>query len=123
MYLVIICLICCLLFFLLKWNKIENFQWDPIWFGKTSSDCYDETARDCMKYSNCGLCYKNGIKTCIPGDSYGPFFKDNCSNWEYMNYYDEHIFNDKINSITLPWNTRYPIYEIYYPSREFISAL
>ena len=69
----------------------EHFQWDPLWVGKTSSNCYEESNKDCLKYSNCGLCSNGSQKQCIPGDVDGAFFKEGCQRWEYANYYDRNI--------------------------------
>ena len=97
-------------------HKKEHFQWDPLAVGKTSLDCYTETTRDCTKYSNCGLCFKNGKGKCIFGDVNGPFTKANCDGWMYTNYYDRHIFGDKVTTYNVPWSHIYNFYEVWYPS-------
>ena len=94
----------------------EHFQWDPLWIGKTSSNCYEENNKDCLKYSNCGLCGDASQKQCIPGDINGPFYKEGCQRWIYMNYYDRHIFDDKMITNTQSWDAFLPGYEIMYPS-------
>ena len=94
----------------------EGFLWDPLWVGKKSNDCYSLNNRDCMKYSNCGLCDQFGRLECVPGDEQGPLFKDNCSQWIHTNYYDRHIFGEKVVTATPSWSQFYPEYELRYPS-------
>jgi|688.fasta_scaffold191440_2 hypothetical protein len=107
----------------IKTNNTEHFQWDPLWVGKTSLDCYNEKPKDCLSYSNCGLCWKNGIKKCIPGDTQGPFFKERCHAWEHTNYYDRHIFGEKVTTVKPSWDQFNPGYEVMYPSPVSRSAL
>lgn len=100
-----------------KQNKKEYFHWDPLFVGKTSLDCYNETIKNCMKYANCGLCHNNGQLKCQPGDENGPFFNNDCNKWTYTNYYDKSI------STTLPWSFYYPDYEIMWPSPVVVGTL
>lgn len=97
-------------------TSTEHFQWDPKWVGKTSLDCYKETPQSCMEYSNCGLCLKDGYRTCIPGDEQGPFFKEDCDQWMHTNYYDRYIFGEKVTTIRPPWSRFYSEYEAWYPN-------
>lgn len=101
----------------------EHFQWDPLWVGKTSLDCYGETTKDCMNYSNCGLCYKDGQRKCLPGDSQGPFFEERCKGWEHTNYYDRHIFGEKVTTLRPSWDAVLPGYETVYPSPIAVQTL
>lgn len=94
----------------------DNNRWDTLWKGSTSLDCYKESQRDCMKYSNCGICYKNGNAQCIPGDDQGPLFDDQCENWSFVDYYDNYIFGEKVTKTVPPWSRFAPDYEIWYPS-------
>lgn len=116
-WLLLLFIVICLIFFLIKEkdNK-EHFQWDPLWVGKTSLDCYGETPRDCMTYSNCGLCRQNGKQVCMPGDNQGPFFNEGCDTWKHTDYYDRHIFGEKVTTTSRDWSYRVPDYAIYYPS-------
>ena len=117
MVIVIVCFI-----FMLMNNKqkqivdMEHFQWDPLWVGRQSLDCYGENPKDCLAYSNCGLCYKNGQKRCLPGDTEGPFFEENCGAWKHTNYYDRYIFGEKVTTLRPSFDKWYPSYEVYYPS-------
>lgn len=101
----------------------EGFLWDPLWKGKRALDCYNLNKRDCMKYSNCGLCLKDGKSKCVPGDEQGPLFEENCEHWVHTNYYDRHIFDEKVTRISRPFDYHYPEYEVMYPSPTSRSAL
>ena len=101
----------------------DNSYWDPDWVGKRSLDCYKHNKRECMKYSNCGLCIKDGKMQCIPGDVQGPLFKEDCEDWMYNNYYDRYIFGEKVVTVSPPWSKFYPDYEARYPSPHVRSTL
>jgi len=108
-------------------NKVKmgkhNNSWDQLETGRTATDCYTLDKRNCLKYSNCGICMKDGIKQCIPGDNYGPYFTENCNLWEYNNYYNRYIFGDRINRVIPPWNRLYSDYEVKYPSPQSRASL
>ena len=118
--LIIICILIVFFIFIYLYTRQSEYEhfnrWDPLWEGNTSLDCYKETPRNCMKYSNCGLCYKSGHAQCMPGDDDGPLFDDQCEYWQYTNYYDKHIFNEKITRLTRPWSHVYGDYEAIFPS-------
>ena len=101
----------------------DNYSWNQLRVGPRSTDCYKLKGNNCLKYSNCGLCVKDGNLQCIPGDEQGPLFKEDCQGWIYTNYYDNSIFNEKVTSITPPWSMFYPEYEGRYPSPISRSAL
>ena len=118
-----------ILFFILFGQKTEYFDvdlfasddlgndWEPLWVGEQSDDCYSLSKGDCLKYSNCGLCHQKGKKQCIPGNVDGPLFKEGCDGWTYTNYYDRHIFNEAVTQTTPSWDKWYPnMYEVWYPS-------
>ena len=94
----------------------ENDEWDLKWVDKRSKDCYEHTERDCMKYSNCGLCLRDGKSNCIPGDYHGPLFKEGCERWIHTDYRDRHIFGEKVVTMTPPHDYAYTDYEAWYPS-------
>lgn len=111
----------------IKEGKHNDF-WDQLGYTlpktKNSNDCYSLNETDCLKNFNCGLCIQSGQKKeCVPGDVHGPLFKAGCDLWEYTNYYDKFIFNDKTTSITKPWSTFYPDYEAWYPSPQSRATL
>jgi len=123
MYIVILIVITSIILLLLlsQKNKAEHF-WEPKWHGEESQDCYTEKPENCLKFSNCGFC-SNQCDKCIPGDKDGPFYRGNCGKWLYSNYGDRHIFNEKVTSVTSPWDRFYPGYEATFPSPVSWSAL
>jgi hypothetical protein len=83
----------------------ESYQdigthWDIEWTGPSSSNCYQNTAKNCLDYSNCGVC--NG--KCVPGDVQGAYFKQGCNTWKYNNYYDGRIYDKGITRLSRPWS-------------------
>ena len=47
-------------------------------------NCHDLTNEECENCDNCGVCTTDsGCKKCTQGDEAGPYFKDNCVDWEY----------------------------------------
>jgi hypothetical protein len=88
-----------------------NFAWDPRWLGDTNKDCYKLNEKDCLKYSNCGLCLSDGKAQCIPGDDVGPLFKEGCERWVHANYKDRSLFGERTVSIVPPHDYRYHDYE------------
>lgn len=101
----------------------DNDFWALKGMGIKAKDCYSLSGKDCLNYSNCGLCYKDDKAQCIPGDTQGPFFKEDCEQWEHTNYYDRHIFGEKVTTITPPWNKFYSEYEARYPSPQSRATL
>ena len=101
----------------------EHDEWDLKWVGKRSKDCYELTNRDCMKYSNCGLCYRDGKLNCVPGDEHGPLFKEGCTRWVHTNYRDRHIFGEKDVTISPPHDYAYTDYERWLPSPQSRATL
>lgn len=122
-----------------KQSSKEGFGWDPIWIGKISEDCYNETPKTCLDYANCGMCLDRKGYKCLPGDAHGPFFTDDCQKWKYTNRYDRKMFDDsgrcvagdkercpknaQVTRETPTWNVRLPDYETWYPSPVSRSAL
>lgn len=100
-----------------------NYQQDPKWMGKTALDCYKQQPRDCLKYSNCGICMKDGIMQCKPGDVNGPFFEDQCNNWIFKNVYDRRIFKEEVTTVSPPWNRFLPEFEVFFPEPSSYAGL
>jgi len=123
-YVFLILLLLCIIYFYNKQNtqlseQKEHFQWDPLWVGNTSLDCYGERPQDCLSYSNCGLCDGK----CFPGDQDGGFFDTGCRKWKYTNYYDNYIFNEKATNTVQSWDKMQPGYEVRFPMPVSWSAL
>ena len=104
-------------------KSIEKFHWDPLFVGKDAIDCYKLYPNQCLNYASCGLSLKNNKLKCIPGDSNGPFFKDDSMGWIHTNVYDGYIFGDKVIRAVPPWSMYYPSYETRYPSPKVASTL
>ena len=117
-----ILLLCVLLMRINVNQKLEHFYWEPRWVGPKSNDCYTEKPENCLKFSNCGICLNNKNK-CIPGDEQGPLFKERCNGWAHSNYYDRHIFGEKVTTITPSLSQFYPDYEYWAPSPTSRSSL
>ncbi len=46
--------------------------------------CSWRSKSSCSNCTNCGYCITpSGFGECVPGDSNGPYFKDNCMYWNY----------------------------------------
>ena len=112
-----------LIVFIIIYYNLNNYEHFILDNNVIANDCYSLSNETCNNYSNCGLCIKNGKSTCVPGDVHGPSFTESCQKWKYTNYHDRHIFNESVTTITNPWNTIYPDYQIWYPSPVSWSAL
>ncbi|ARF09602.1 hypothetical protein Indivirus_1_225 [Indivirus ILV1] len=123
MYFIIFAIIIIVILLILTQNKKETFYWEPKWHGEESPDCYSEKPKNCLKFSNCGLCLNKGLDQCLPGDANGPYFEGNCNGWVHSNYDDRHIFNEKVTSINDSWDRFYSDYEATYPSPISRSSL
>jgi hypothetical protein len=97
--------------------------WDLNWVGPAHKDCYKLKDRDCMKYSNCGLCVLNGQMQCVPGDKHGPTFKEGCEQWIHTDYHDRHIFDEKVTTVSPSFDYKYPDYEAWWPSPKSRATL
>ncbi len=104
-------------------KKIEKFHFDPLFVGQDGVDCYKLYTDQCLNCANCGLCLKDNKLKCVPGDSKGPFWKDDCMGWIHTNEYDKYIFGEKVIRATPPWSMYYPSYETRYPSPKIASTL
>ena len=91
--------------------------------GKRSLDCYNEKPEDCMHYANCGICYRQGKSKCIPGDVQGPYYTENCDYWQHTDFYDRHIFGEKVETTTAPWSRAYSDWEQWAPSQTSRATL
>ena len=85
----------------------ENFVYNlPRYCG----NCGYNDRTSCAGCTDCGYCInKFGYGECIPGDSRGPYFRDDCMYWEYdapLSYYYRY-----------PYSHLYPIISVgdYYP--------
>ena len=102
----------------IKRGQTEHFEtgWNPLWVGQKAKDCYSLGPNDCLDFENCGICRTGSTLQCVPGDTNGPYFKENCNQWMHTNFYDRHIFGEKVTTITPSWDQFAPEWEAKYPS-------
>lgn len=60
-----------------------NFRF-PHKYNRYCTECETRSPYNCKNCINCGLCYnENGYVQCIPGDINGPYFREDCTYWQY----------------------------------------
>lgn len=90
-------------------GKTEGFYNYSSYFKSPCSSCGWRTRYSCGKCTNCGFCRTaSGIGSCEPGDSSGPFFRDDCMFWEYNDPYTYYPFSDLYPVIKT--KSQYPTY-------------
>lgn len=58
------------------------------YYKKYCPSCGWRSRHSCSKCTNCGYCVTStGYGECVPGDSYGPYFREDCQYWEYGDPY------------------------------------
>ena len=63
----------------------------------------------CSKCTNCGYCISaSGRGECVPGDSSGPYFRDDCMYWEYSDPYYNYPYSHV--QPVVKTKTMYPYY-------------
>lgn len=70
-------------------------------------ECGNLSAFQCGKCSNCGFCTtETGFSECVPGDSTGPYFRQDCSFWNYGQPQINTIYVQPVQSSWWPtwWN-------------------
>lgn len=103
---------------------VNNSSWNPRWVGQRASDCHSLDKEQCLNYTNCGLCLNNNHEPkCVHGDVHGPLFTERCQGWAHTDFYDRHIFGEKVTRITPPWSHVYSDYETWYPSPQVRATL
>lgn len=88
----LILLIVAFLFVLIfvNYNKgnLENFYTYNSFYKAYCPSCGWRNQRTCSKCLNCGFCRTaEGTGECVPGDSKGPYFRNDCVSWEYGDTY------------------------------------
>jgi hypothetical protein len=95
-------------------DGIEGFYDFTGYYKKYCSSCGKRSRHNCSKCTNCGVCITpNGNAECVPGNSSGPYFREDCQYWEYGDPHDSypysHIFPTIQTRNTYPyrrWNIR-----------------
>ena len=79
--------------------------------------CGEKSRIECNKCINCGYCRTpNGNGECVPGDEKGPYFREDCVDYEYntpiYSYFSSWFYpfwgRDKYNYDTRGYPTHYP---------------
>lgn len=53
-------------------------------YGRYCNNCGELGQGGCNECFDCGYCYnENGVGECVSGDENGPYFRDDCYNYEY----------------------------------------
>lgn len=88
----------------------EGFHATLGYHKKYCPSCGTKSRKSCSKCLNCGFCVtSDGHGECVPGDSNGPYFRDDCMYWEYgYNYADSfypysHIFPSAHGHLMYPY--------------------
>jgi len=82
------CIFIVVLIFISYQPKIEGFYIGGSPYKKYCSSCGYKSRRGCAKCVNCGICVTpNGYSECLPGDSSGPYFRNDCSFWNFGRSY------------------------------------
>lgn len=72
----------------------------------------------CSKCTNAGWCISpGGYGECVPGDSKGPYFRDDCQYWEYGDPYYYYPYSHVFPSIKVKSISPYYRYRIRKPYR------
>ena len=85
----------------------ENFLYNT---RRYCGNCGYNSRSECANCVDCGYCIsKYGYGECLPGDSRGPYFRDDCAHWEYNSPFSYYY--------TYPYPHLFPILSIgdYYP--------
>lgn len=73
----------------------ENFAPGYGYYKLYCPSCGWNSRYECSGCSNCGYCITaNGSGECTPGDSSGPYFRQDCVQWEYDSPYFYYIGNN-----------------------------
>jgi len=104
----IVFVIACTGYIFLKVNMKEGFSYNPIMKPKCL-DCYYKNTNECNSCKNCGICKRGKFASCVPGNSNGPTFNEDCQEYVY-NIQDKHI-----NSIPWKWSPQAETWNISNP--------
>jgi hypothetical protein len=83
-------------------------------YKRYCSSCGTKSRANCSSCTNCGYCItSDGRGECTPGDSQGPYFREDCAVWRYGELYYNPP-NTTIYPINTAWR-KYPRYPRRYP--------
>ena len=79
---------------------LEGFYTYPGYYKKYCPSCENLSSYGCTKCTNCISCVApDGTKTCVAGDSTGPFYDNTCAIMEYGSPYDYYPFGNVFSNI------------------------
>jgi len=101
-------------------SEVEGFYTDSGYYKKYCPSCGWRSRYACSKCTNCGYCVTaSGYGECVPGDSSGPYFRNDCMYWEYGDPYEyypySHIYpivSIRSNYPTVRWRHTKPAIKI-----------
>ena len=81
----------------------EGFDMYPYYSRRYCPSCEFRGRGSCSMCLNCGYCIKaDGTGRCLPGDSNGPYFAEDCAYWTY----------GQDNEFYYPYSNIYPVVKI-----------
>jgi len=84
----LIILLICVVVYKKYYSGVENFNFYNSYYKQFCPSCGWRNRRTCSKCINCAYCISaQGEGSCVPGDSRGPFFRNDCAIYEYGNTY------------------------------------
>lgn len=92
------------IYFILK-DDIEGFS-----VYSSCRNCGKLGERRCGDCPSCGWCVSdNGYGECVPGDANGPYFRQDCVDWQHMSNYKIHMspYGEPIYPVYDPYNFSY----------------
>ena len=91
--------------FLFYYEKLFDVQtfitpiYSPLIPNRYCPECGKLSNFQCSRCSNCGFCVTDsGFSECVPGDSSGPYFRQDCAIWNYGQPQINTIFVQPIQS-------------------------
>lgn len=94
----------------------EGFYTYYGYYKKYCPSCGWRSRQNCSKCTNCGYCITaSGHGECVPGDSSGPYYRNDCMYYEYNSPDNIHPYSHIYNNIDARdvhpprrWNLRKP---------------
>jgi hypothetical protein len=94
-FIIILILFIIIIIYILS-NNTESFGNTNNYFKQYCPSCQWRTAYSCGQCTNCGQCVNSttGISECVPGNSSGPYYRNDCDYWQYGAPYDYYPNSD-----------------------------
>lgn len=90
-------------------KTVEGFYTDYGYYKKYCPSCGWRSRYACSKCTNCGYCITaSGYGECVPGDSSGPYFRNDCMYWEYGDPYYYYPYSHIYPVVSV--RSKYPAY-------------